>query len=96
MTTIEKKAWPELFEKVRTGKKTFDLRLEDFKCKPGDTLFLREWTPKKEIYTGRALKRKVTFVFRSREILKFWSEEEIDKYGFQVIGFSNEKRRGHK
>ena len=87
MRKIEKKAWPELFEKVRTGEKTFDLRLDDFRCKVGDILILREWNPKEKKYTGRVLERKVTFVLKSKDVLKFWSEEEIAKHGFQVIAF---------
>ena len=87
MRRIEKKAWSELFEKVRTGEKTFDLRLDDFRCKVGDILILRESNPKEKKYTGRVLERKVTFVLKSKDVLKFWSEEEIAKHGFQVIAF---------
>lgn len=87
MRRIEKKAIPELFEKVRTGVKTFDLRLNRFKCKPGDILVLREWDPKKEKYTGRKIEKKVTYVLKTKDCEKFWSKEEIEKYGFQVIAF---------
>ena len=87
MRRIEKKAWSELFEKVRTGEKTFDLRLDDFRCKVGDILVLREWDPKEKKYTGRVLEKKITFVLKSKDVLKFWSEEEIAKHGFQVIAF---------
>jgi ribosomal protein S17 len=84
---IEKKAIPELFEKVWTGEKTFDARLDTFECKPGDTLVLREWDPKKKEYTGRKLEKKVTFVLKSKALEKFWPKEEIEKYGFQIIAF---------
>jgi len=87
MRKIAKKAWPELFEKVKSGEKTFDLRLDDFRCKVGDVLVLREWDPKEKRYTGRVLEKKVTFVLKSKNILKFWTEEEIAKHGFQVIAF---------
>ena len=83
---IEKKTWPEMFEAVRDGKKTFDLRLADWGCKEGDILVLREWNPKTKKYTGRVLKKKVTFVLKTKDT-KFFSKEEIEKYGFQVIGF---------
>jgi len=83
---IEKKSWPEMFEAVRDGKKTFDLRLADWECKEGDILVLREWNPKTKKYTGRVLKKKVTFVLKTKDT-KFFSKEEIEKYGFQVIGF---------
>lgn len=42
---IEKKCWPEYFNKVLEGKKTFDFRLADFECKEGDILVLKEWDP---------------------------------------------------
>ena len=84
---IEKKAIPELFEKVLTGEKTFDARLDRFKCEPGDILYLREWDPKKGVYTGREIKKKVTFVLKSKDLAKFWPKEEVDKYGFQIIAF---------
>jgi len=85
MRKIEKKAWPELFEKVASGEKTFDVRLNDFKCKPNDVLVLREWNPKLKKYTGRVLEKKITFVLKSKDFSKFWSRKEIKKYGFQVI-----------
>jgi hypothetical protein len=83
---IEKKTWPEMFEAVRDGKKTFDLRLADWECKEGDILVLREWDPKTKKYTSRVLEKKVTFVLKTKDI-KFFSKKEIEKYGFQIIGF---------
>ena len=83
---IEKKTWPEMFEAVRSGRKKFDLRLADWKCKDGDILVLREWDPKIKKYTGKILEKKITFVLKTK-VIKFFSEEEIEKYGFQVIGF---------
>lgn len=87
MTRIEKKTIPDLFEKVLSGEKTFDARLNRFVCKPGDILVLREWDPKKKQYTGRVLEKKVTFVLKTKHLEKFWSKEEIAKYGFQIIAF---------
>lgn len=83
---IEKKAWPELFQKVLDGDKTFDLRLADFKCNPGDILVLREWDPKTKKYTGRVLEKEITYILKTKD-LKFWSKEETEKYGFQIISF---------
>jgi ribosomal protein S17 len=39
---IEKKVWPEYFHKITEGVKTYELRLADFECKPGDVLVLKE------------------------------------------------------
>lgn len=87
MRRIEKKTWPELFEKVKSGEKTFDVRLNDFKCKPGDILILREWDPKTKCYTGRELRKKIGFVIESKDLEKFWSKKDLKKYGLQVVGF---------
>lgn len=45
MQTIEKKVWPEYFQQILDGKKTFELRLHDFEIHEGDTLILKEWDP---------------------------------------------------
>lgn len=83
---IEKKIWPQYFKKVKNGEKTFDLRLADFYCRPGDILILREWNPKTKKYTGRVLKKKVRYILKTKDI-KFWPKKEIEKYGFQIISF---------
>ena len=38
MKIITKKSYPDLFEKVMTGEKTFDMRVADFDIQPGDIL----------------------------------------------------------
>ena len=68
------------------GEKTFELRLADFECRPGDTLVLREWNPEAKEYTGRVLEKKVTYVLRTKDT-KFWPEEDVEKHGFQIIAF---------
>lgn len=84
---IEKKATPEMFKSILSGERDFDIRLDRFECNPGDTLVLREWNPKKKEYTGRKLEKKVTFVLKSKDLQKFWSKEEVEKYGFKIIAF---------
>jgi len=81
---IKKKSWPEMFEKVLDGTKKFDLRLADFECKAGDTLVLQEWDSKSKKYTGRELRKKVTYVLKTKEV-KLWPQKEIKKYGFQLL-----------
>ena len=83
---IEKKAWPDMFEKVFRGDKDFDVRLADFDINSGDTLVLREWDPKTKNYTGRQIEKKVEFVFKTKDA-KYWSKEDVEKYGFQIISF---------
>lgn len=83
---IKKKTWPEYFEALKSGKKKFDLRLNDFKCKIGDTIVFQEWNPKTKKYTGKVLKKKVAYLMKTKN-LKFWAEKEIKKYGYQIISF---------
>ena len=86
MKKIEKKCWPSYFEKILSGEKTFDVRLADWKCDVGDILVLKEWKPKTKKFTGRILEKKITYIAKTKDF-KFFTKKEIDKYGFQVIGF---------
>lgn len=83
---IEKKVRPEFFEKILSGDKTFELRLANFECSPGDILVLREWDPDIEEYSGRFMEKEITYVLKTKDV-KFWTKEEIEKYGFQIISF---------
>lgn len=65
---IEKKVWPEFFNAILAGKKTFELRLADFECKPDDTLILKEWDPGTKQYTGRAIEKKVAYSLKTKDI----------------------------
>jgi ASC-1-like (ASCH) protein len=87
---IHKKTWPEYFNLILNGEKSFDVRLADWECKVGDTLVLEEWDPTKSAYTGRKVVKQVTFVLKTKdmEASRVWTEEEIRSYGFQVIGLS--------
>lgn len=82
---IEKKILKEHFEKIQNGNKTFELRLADWECRPGDILILREIDEKRD-YTGRVLEKEITYVLKTKEI-DFWPEEEVKKYGYQIISF---------
>jgi len=62
MATIKKKIWPEYFDAVASGKKKWELRLNDFEINDGDVLVLEEWSPKTKEYTGRFIEKKVTRV----------------------------------
>lgn len=83
---IRKKTWPDLYEKVLNGEKTFDARIADFDCKPGDILILEEWDPQTEEYTGRKIEKKITFVMNTKDIT-FWKKQDLEKYGLQIIAF---------
>ena len=85
MATIKKKIWPEYFEAVASGKKKYELRLDDFEIAEGDTLLLEEWDPKTKKYTGRSVEKRVTYVGKFKIDNLFWSEEEIRQQGLQIL-----------
>lgn len=87
MKKIEKKVWPEYFQEIFDGKKTFEVRLNDFEIEEGDTMVLREWDPAARDYTGRELEKSVGYVgkWKIEDLEKFWPREEIDAKGIQVI-----------
>jgi hypothetical protein len=74
----ELKVWPEFFDALESGRKTFELREFDRDFREGDTLRLREYDPKnddtqppggicigriRDGYSGREVRRLVTYVF---------------------------------
>ena len=85
MATIEKKVWSKYFQMIWDGEKTFEGRLADWECNPGDTLILKEYDPDKG-YSGRKLSVKVTYVSKTKN-WNYWSKDEVEKYGFQIISF---------
>jgi len=86
---IEKKNLPEYFEKILAGEKTYELRLANWRCLSGDTIVLREIDPTTHEYTGRKLRRRVGYVGKTKD-QRFFTKEEVDKHGFQIISLLNE------
>ena len=58
------KTWPEYFEQVKEGLKTFELRKNDRDFNKRDILYLEEWDAKLEQYTGRRLFCKITYILK--------------------------------
>ncbi|HUB92871.1 MAG TPA: DUF3850 domain-containing protein [Verrucomicrobiae bacterium] len=84
MTVVRKKAYPALFEEVASGKKTFDLRLADFDCRPGDVLILDEVSEGDKKPTGRSVRKKVGYVLKTKD-LDFFTPDAIQEHGYQVM-----------
>ena len=85
MVIIKKKIWPEYFEAIVSGKKKYELRLNDFVINEGDTLVLEEWDPKTQKYTGREVEKRVTYAGKFKINNMFWPKEQIEENGIQVI-----------
>ena len=58
------KTWPEHFEPVHSGVKSFEFRADDRGFEVGDLLELEEWDPETEAYTGRDVTALVVFIMR--------------------------------
>lgn len=81
---ITKKTWPELFEKLLSGEKTFDCRIADFEVHPGDTIVFKEYDPEKKLYTGRTLQKTITYVGKTKD-WHFFKPEEIERFGYVIM-----------
>lgn len=65
----ELKTWPEFFQPVKRGEKTFEIRENDRDFQVGDELWLREYVPPPAsdpddpgIYTGDHVTKRVTYM----------------------------------
>ena len=58
----ELKIWSEPFDAVSCGRKNFEIRRNDRAFKVGDTLRLREFNPEDHTYSGREVKRVITYM----------------------------------
>ncbi len=82
------KCWPEYFEAVKRGHKTFEIRKDDRKPKPvaGDTMSLWKFDPKKDtdasMFTREAIFFDITYALRDPKFVK---------KGFVILGM---KHRG--
>lgn len=90
---IEKKIWPEYFEKILSGEKEFELRLADFNVEEGDNLILKEYNPHLKNYTGRMIIRQVLEVskFKADEIenadliVPMYNQDQLNKFGLYYL-----------
>ena len=61
-TTHELKSWPDYFEPIFNGNKTFDIRKNDRAFKVGDYVLLREWNDQTSGYTGREIRKRISYI----------------------------------
>ena len=82
---IKKKVQQKYFGAVVEGKKRFEIRLADFRCKPGDILILQEQKQGTKKLTGREIKCEILSKFNTKEMEKFHTKKEMEKYGFVIL-----------
>lgn len=73
------KCWPEYFQALVDGRKTFEVRRNDRNFAVGDWLYLREWDLKTQEYTGRSIRLKVAYITE-------WEQ----KTGYVVMGLCSD------
>jgi Domain of unknown function (DUF3850) len=73
MKEHELKIWPPFFSHIVSGARTFDVRFNDRKFKPGDTILFREWEPvhgqrdaRGPHYTGREHRMRISYILDPR------------------------------
>ncbi len=62
MKTHKLKTWPQYFDDLRTGKKSFELRKNDRRFAVGDVLMLEEYDPMTKTYSGKCLLFDITYI----------------------------------
>ena len=81
---IKKGVQKEYFEIVADGRKRFEIRLGNMRCKPGDILVLEEKIGEKK-KTGRKIDCEVLYKFNTKDVEKYYSKKDIEKYGILVL-----------
>jgi hypothetical protein len=92
MAVHEKKIWPEFFDRVQRGEKTFEVRLADEDYQAGDTLVLREWDPQRKEYTGRSARFLIPYVSLTQDQARHYPAEALSRYGLAILALQPEPK----
>jgi len=60
------KTWPEYYEAIEMGAKTFEIRKNDREFKVGDILSLEEYNPNERAYTGRVMRVIISYILAAQ------------------------------
>lgn len=77
------KTWPNYYNLVKSGVKTFEIRKFDRPFITGDKLILQEWNPDSEEYTGAELEMIILSVFIGYDTREFGPSD-----GFCILSIS--------
>jgi ASC-1-like (ASCH) protein len=73
----------EIFEKVKSGKKKFEVRLGDEEINEGDELKVIQRDSKGNPTKNKIIK-KVGHIENTKK-LNYWSDDKVNKFGFKII-----------
>lgn len=85
---VEIKVPLEYFEKDRNNE--LEARLAKLDLAPGDTIRFLEWDREKDTLTGKSYERKVIRLHKIHKATKYWSKEDLEKYGIYVFQLEQE------
>jgi len=60
------KVWPEPYDAIKSGAKTFEFRRDDRGYAVGDILILEKWDPHVRMFCGAPIKARVTYLLRGQ------------------------------
>jgi len=76
------KTWPPFFKDAVSGKRPFDLRVNDRDYNEGDTLLQEEFDPDLEEYTGMKHRQEIVCVTRAEDMPGKWGLKD----GWCILG----------
>ena len=80
------KCWPEFFKAVKSGEKTFEIRMNDREYQVGDVLIMSEYDPSTSTYTGEHVSRRVTYLTSAYQVEGYVVMSLIpDEGGYDVV-----------
>lgn len=77
MKSINLKLVQPYYSQIEQRIKPFEVRKNDRNYEVGDVLFLQEWIPEEERYTGSWIQREITYIF---------DDPNYVKEGFVILG----------
>ena len=87
---IDYKIAKEYFEKDQHNR--LEAKLAKFPLQKGDIIRFNEWDPETDTYTGRYFDRKVNDFHKIHKATKYWSREDLDKFGIYVLDLGENRK----
>lgn len=85
MSLHQLKCWPEFFDAIASGDKTFEARIDDRGFKVGDVLLLQEYDPDAEAYLDSELLCEVTYLVRGKDVPQLMVREDAVVMSIRVV-----------